>query len=160
MLFRSAKMTSKTDFDLIDLNAQSKTESYSSKNQTYKIDKITDTSKHIIIVFEAYKSKRNETPVFNSRESNKTTYFEFNHMLSKVVRDVTLRNEGILPKINLVGYSRGGLITLMYALDHPDMVDSLVSIGTPYFGTSAGVMREIGLMLRSEEHTSELQSQR
>ncbi len=145
-----AKMTSKTDFDLIDLNAQSKSKYYVSDDPKYKIDKIIDTSKHIIIVFEAFISAKAE-PVFNSRESNKTTYFEFNHMLSKVVRDVTLRNEGILPKINLVGYSRGGLITLMYALDHPDMVDSLVSIGTPYFGTSAGVMREIGLMLTHED---------
>lgn len=130
-----AKMTSKTDFDLIDLNKQ-RNKAYYSDAAEYKIAKITDPSKHIILVFEAYWSEDRTT--FKSSESNATTYFEFNHMLSKVVRDVTLLNDGILPKVNLVGYSRGGLINLMYALDHPDMVDSLVSIGTPYFGTTTG----------------------
>lgn len=40
------------------------------------------------------------------------------------------------PKINLVGHSRGGILNMMYALNHPDIVDTLVSIGTPYLGTS------------------------
>lgn len=40
------------------------------------------------------------------------------------------------PKINLVGHSRGGILNMMYAINHPNIVDTLVSIGTPYLGTS------------------------
>ena len=48
-------------------------------------------------------------------------------------QDITNR----IPKINLIGHSRGGITNLQYALDHPDIVDSLISIGTPYFGSNS-----------------------
>ena len=67
-------------------------------------------------------------------------------MLSKIVYDVKELNGGILPKVNLIGHSRGGLTNLQYALDHPDLVDSLISIGTPYFGTTTDVYK------RQKEH--------
>ena len=59
-------------------------------------------------------------------------------MLSKIVYDVKFLNGGELPKINLIGHSRGGLTNLQYALDHPDLVAGLYSMGTPYFGTDTG----------------------
>ncbi|MBR2322821.1 MAG: alpha/beta fold hydrolase [Clostridia bacterium] len=64
-------------------------------------------------------------------------YEEFNYMLSKIVYDVKQLNNGVLPKINLIGHSRGGITNLMYALDHPDMVASMFSIGTPFFGSDS-----------------------
>lgn len=96
------------------------------ENENTLCTTISDISKHIIIVFDAY----------NSGVSNNNVYFSFNNMLSKIVYDVKILNEGILPKVNLIGHSRGGLTNLQYALDHPDLVDSLVSIGTPYFGST------------------------
>ena len=41
----------------------------------------------------------------------------------------------IVPKINLIGHSRGGLINMMYAIDHPYLVSNLLSVGTPYVGS-------------------------
>ena len=66
---------------------------------------------------------------------NYKVYEEFNYMLSKILYDVKELNTGILPKINLIGHSRGGLINLMYALDHPKLVKSIFSLGTPFFGS-------------------------
>ena len=41
-----------------------------------------------------------------------------------------------IPRINMIGHSRGGIINMQYAIEHPDIVDSLYSIGTPYNGSS------------------------
>lgn len=120
-----AKMSTKTDFDLINITNQT---SGIYDDLIYTEEYITDVSKHIIIVFQA------TNPSF----SNNYIYFQLNKILSKVIYDVTVLNEGVLPKINLIGHSRGGLTNLQYALDHPDLVDSLISIGTPYFGTTTG----------------------
>jgi uncharacterized repeat protein (TIGR02543 family) len=95
-------------------------------NTNNLINTITDISKHIIIVYQAS----------NSSVSNNNAYYEFNNMLSKVVYDVKVLNDGILPKVNLVGHSRGGLTNMQYALDHPDLVASIVSIGSPYFAST------------------------
>ena len=89
---------------------------------------ISDVSKHIIIVFDSK----------SSGESNEVVYHEFENMLNDVIARVESLNPGNKkPKINLIGHSRGGLTNLEYALDHPEYVDSLVSIGTPYFGAPA-----------------------
>ena len=40
-----------------------------------------------------------------------------------------------IPRINMIGHSRGGIINMQYAIEHPDIVDSLYSIGTPYNGS-------------------------
>lgn len=97
-------------------------------------DKITDNSKHIIIVFESS----------NPNGSNNRVYQEFNHAISNIVLQVKQLNGGILPKLNLIGHSRGGLTNMQYALDHPDMVASLISIGTPYFSsTTANLFGEM-----------------
>ncbi len=123
-----AKMVSTDSFYLYDLNDSSNID-----NITYEYlqnetkTSITDTTKHIIIVFEAY-----ETDGYNYK-----VYEEFNYMLSKIVYDVKCLNGGALPKINLIGHSRGGLTNLQYALDHPDMVASMFSLGTPFFGSDS-----------------------
>ena len=36
----------------------------------------------------------------------------------------------------------GGLTNLQYALDHPDLVESIYSLGTPYLGTTMGSIHE------------------
>ncbi len=109
------------DFNLYDIT--NKTAAY---NRDTKINRITDISKHIIIVFDP----QDEYGV------NDNIYYQFNYALSKIIYDVKILNGGKLPKLNLIGHSRGGLTNLQYALDHPDLVESLVSIDTPYFSST------------------------
>ncbi len=95
------------------------------------IRQITDISKHIIIVFEATETA--------SEGDNKTVYEQFNYVLSKIIYDVKWLNNKVLPKINLIGHSRGGITNLQYALDHPHLVHSMFAIGTPFFGSSSAL---------------------
>lgn len=101
---------------------------YSRYLNSYDYDnfRITDISKPIIIVFETTRPN----------ESNNIVYEDFNFAISKAVYDIKCLNNGLLPKINLIGHSRGGLTNLQYALDHPRLVSSMFSIGTPYLGSS------------------------
>ena len=80
---------------------------------------------HTIMVFETKQT-------FNS---NDYVYSQFDYAVSKAVYDIK-QTYGKLPKINLIGHSRGGLINLLYAMDHPYMVNQIFSIGTPYTGSS------------------------
>ena len=130
-----AKMTGHNEFSLVDLkNHENKNANGTYKNDdlsqpTIKTVKLSDVSKHIIIIFEATSAGANGY--------NNETYEEFNYMLSKIVYDVKYLS-GKLPKINLIGHSRGGITNLQYALDHPDLVAGVFSMGTPYFGTDTG----------------------
>ena len=129
-----AAMTDYRSFCLYDLTGKT---SYAKETE---ITKITDISKHIIVIFDAGSTKK----IIFSRESNDNVYYQFNYMLSRIVYDVKKLNNNKLPKINLIGHSRGGITNLQYALDHPDLVSSLISIGTPYFGSStASVFGEL-----------------
>jgi len=115
------------NFYLIDITEQ--TGQYDYRND--RVTQIDSTSRHIVIVFQAH----------NPLGSNDDVYCQFNFMLSRIIYDVARQNPGnALPKVNLIGHSRGGLTNLRFALDHPDLVDSLISIGTPYFGTNLGVL--------------------
>lgn len=132
-----AKMTNSNEFKLGSLSSM-----FNEYTITSSINSITDASNHIIIVFEASDLTKEEAEQKNYIESvtngyNYQVYEEFNYMLSKIVYDVKSLNNNRLPKINLIGHSRGGIINLMYALDHPDMVASMFSIGTPFFGSDS-----------------------
>ena len=100
-----------------------------------EIENITDNTKHSIVIFEGD----------NTGQSNDYIYTQFNIMASKVVLDLqALDANNELPRVNLIGHSRGGLTNLQYALDHPDLVDSIFSLGTPYLGsTSASIDNHI-----------------
>ena len=102
-------------------------DNYSIQGKT-AIGNITDNSKHSVVIFEAA----------NSGQSNDYIYTQFNIMASKVILDLqalSVNNE--LPRVNLIGHSRGGLTNLQFVLDHPDLVDSVFSLGTPYLGSSS-----------------------
>ena len=131
-------METSFSFKLYDLNNPQNT-SGNKYTKTQTITKITDISKHIIIVFES------SIPA----GYNYQVYEEFNYMLSKIVYDVKLLNGGYLPKINLIGHSRGGLTNLEYVLDHPLMIGSVFSIGTPYFGSDTA-STSIGEIIANE----------
>lgn len=120
-----ARMNGFNSFNLFDITNQRGV--YTTSNV---VSAVTDTTKHIVLVFDPYAPDC----------SNDNVYYQLNYMLSRVIYDVKTLSAGILPKVNLIGHSRGGITNLQYALDHPDIVDSLISIGTPYFGTSTGLL--------------------
>lgn len=50
--------------------------------------------------------------------------------LAEEVRDLeSLRRQLGIPKFSLIGYSYLGLMTVLYALEHPDRVDGIVQLG-------------------------------
>ena len=89
-------------------------------------DYVENNAYHNILLFE----------IEEAHSSNEYTYDLFDKTVSKVVLNIKKENDDILPKINLIGHSRGGIINLLYALDHPDMINQIFSIGTPYVGSS------------------------
>lgn len=97
------------------------------ENYGETVANINSVSKHIIIVFDSS----------NSTKSHDTVYAEFQYMLNDIIARVKELNPGKQsPKVNLIGHSRGGITNLQYALDYPQNVDSMISIGTPYFGSA------------------------
>lgn len=118
---------SDTEFGLFDIsgNKQQFSQYIAEENYT-KIKQITDISKHIVVVFQAN----------DAGKSHNNIYYQFNYIISNIVNDVKVLNGGILPKLNLIAHSRGGITNMQYALDHPDIVASLISMGTPYFGST------------------------
>lgn len=123
-----AKFSSVDSFVLWQLDNKN----YESEN---KRTSIIDNTKHSIVIFDGY----------NTSQSNDYIYTQFNIMASKVILDLqALDANNELPRVNLIGHSRGGLTNLQYALDHPDLVDSIFSLGTPYLGsTSASIDKYI-----------------
>ena len=93
----------------------------------YSYTAIFDWTKKNIFVFNGYRTG----------VENDYIYTQFNYALSRVVYDYKMA-KGMLPQINLIGHSRGGLTNMQYALDHPDLINSMYSFDTPYLGTSTG----------------------
>ena len=108
---------------------------------------ITDISRHSIVIFEA----------FSSGGINDEVYTEFNYAISRIVHDIRVVNDGLLPKMNLIGHSRGGITNMQYALDHPDLVHSIYSLGTPYTGSTSASLDRIwfGSMFSGSPEASE-----
>lgn len=92
------------------------------------IKELTDISNHIIVVFEAVKPW----------EGNDYIYDQLNLVLDKLIYNIKVLSNGILPRINLIGHSRGGITNMQYVLDHPDLVASVFSMGAPYEGSKLG----------------------
>ncbi|MCR5232028.1 MAG: leucine-rich repeat protein, partial [Acholeplasmatales bacterium] len=99
-----------------------------------------DTNKPAILVFNGV----------NTGYRHEYIYTQFNYAVSKVVYEYKMANNGLLPKLNLIGHSRGGLTNMQYALDHPDMVASLFSFGTPYLGTTTAELDYNNLSIGNE----------
>ena len=95
-----------------------------------KIDTIVDASKHIVLIYNGF----NDT---KAPFTNEEVYAPFEVALDTVLANLS-EVLGGTPQVNLVGHSRGGLVNLLYALDHPRVVRNLISIGTPYWGSTWG----------------------
>lgn len=104
---------------------ESETENYEIGAEAY--------GKHIVVVFNRKPGSGND--------SNNNLYFQFNYMLSSILYKLKqLDPSHRIPKVNLIGHSRGGLTNMQYALDHPDIVANLISIGTPYEGSTSATL--------------------
>lgn len=125
-----AKMQSLDTFKLFDLSNPNNLDDlvYTYDNEAVTVSKLTSNSSHIIVVFEAYQDVK--------AGYNNQVYEELNYVISKLAYDIKCLNDGALPKLNLIGHSRGGITNLQYALDHPDLVDSMFGLGTPYLGST------------------------
>ena len=118
-----------------------------SKNATIvetKLAKIENSPRHTVIIFSSSMSN----------EVNDKVYYDFNYVASVVIKQLKDYDpEHKLPRVNLIGHSRGGLTNLQFALDHPDLVDSMYSLGTPYLGTTMAsvhkMLNEKGLFAES-----------
>lgn len=67
--------------------------------------------------------------------SDDTCYAHFKNAVNRLVVDIASKQHGYLPKLNLIGHSRGGLINLLYAHEFSQIVNNLISLGTPYCGS-------------------------
>ncbi len=122
-----ARFDGLTDFDLFICPQYATSKTVYEISSLSEVSVIPSISNHIIVVFETDRSGY----------SNAIEYDQFHLMADKIIYDVKALNNNILPKVNLIGHSRGGLINLMYALDHPMLVDSMFSLGTPYISSNS-----------------------
>ena len=98
-------------------------EGYDSSNKKSYTDLAFD--KHTVIVPDIY-----------TYSSLKEVYDSFHTIVDKVVEQfVNYSDDGHLPKLNLIGHSMGGIINMIYTIEHPKNVSSLISLGTPYNGS-------------------------
>ncbi len=101
--------------------------------QTERLD---DVSKHIILIYES--------SIANA--SNNDVYNEFEYVLDTISMQYKSLT-GVLPVLNLVGHSRGGVTNIMYATEHPYNVSSMYSLGTPFNGSALGGIDAVLKML-------------
>ena len=124
--------------DIYDFNIYDLTEQTNSAYVNDNFNNYTFTAKDIENLFDNFNSNNHLLVLFETSincDSNDNVYFQFNYLLSRIAKQYK-EKMNVLPKYNLIGHSRGGLTNLQYALDHPDMVDNLISVGTPYNGST------------------------
>ena len=124
--------------ELYKINIYDLTEQTNSAYVNDNFNNYTFTAKDIENLFDNFNSNNHLLVLFETSincDSNDNVYFQFNYLLSRIAKQYKAKMN-VLPKYNLIGHSRGGITNLQYALDHPDMVDNLISVGTPYNGSA------------------------
>lgn len=107
---------------------------------------ITDISNHIVILFDPA----------DSTGSNNQIYEQLDYVVDKIVYDVKVLNGGILPKVNFIAHSRGAITSMQYALEHPFLVDSLITVGGALEGSTLGLFPEaLNLVKMSADRSNE-----
>src|SRR2546422_2930863 len=99
------------------------------------------------------------------RRPPRSTLFPYTTLFRSHVVDLeALRGHWGLDRLTVIGYSWGGLLALLYALEHPDRIArlALVSSAPVTAAWRDEFERRFAARMaqpwRSEEHTSELQS--
>lgn len=85
-----------------------------------------DIQTHIILIYNG------ELGSSSNIVTNDECYNLFEESLNTILSGISLLQEDTLPKINLIGHSRGGLVNLQYAINHKEIINNLISLGTPY----------------------------
>lgn len=85
----------------------------------------------MVFIYDGYLGNESD----NENTLNGVFYNRFKNALNVVLAGIAEKQCGYLPKINLIGHSRGGIINLLYAHDYPEIVSNLISLGTPYMGS-------------------------
>lgn len=96
-----------------------------------------DNGSHKIYNFD-FNNESQYSKISSSSSDEYNTYDEYVKLVDKLVfsyLDCLPEDEFLIPRINLIGHSRGGILNMQYAIEHPNLVDSLFSIGTPYNGS-------------------------
>ena len=115
----------------VDLIQGANGKAYSGNASALSLSQL-DPTKHLIVIYDAE---------CMASASNKEDFYAFAKMLLNIVYTLKDKSDGIYPKINLIGHSRGGLTNLAFAMAYPELVSSLTSIGTPYFGSNFGKIK-------------------
>ena len=71
----------------------------------------------------------------NVAKTNQEIYENFKEALNCLLTDIANNQYGYISKVNLIGHSRGGLINMLYSIDYSEIVNNLISLGTPYMGS-------------------------
>ena len=98
---------------------------YSEYSKTSISENDIDFSSHTIIV-----------PEYSSWKTFPECYNAFDKSIDKISYLYKQKHSGVLPKLNLIGHSMGGIVNMRYAINHPKNVDTLFSLGTPYNGSA------------------------
>ena len=86
-------------------------------------------NKHIVLIYDG--AGGIET---NNAENDLVASY-FSKSLDSVLAKFVVFHQGNLPRINLIGHSRGGILNLYYAYKRKNIVDNFITIGTPYTGS-------------------------
>ena len=86
-------------------------------------------NKHVVLIYQD-SERINKGQITNSEAAS-----YFCDSLDSVLSKISVFYQGNLPKINLIGHSRGGILNLYYAFKRQKMVDNFITIGTPLNGS-------------------------
>lgn len=89
-----------------------------------------DFSKPLFLIYQGL----DDASTIERYKSNYTLYWHFAQALDAFLYSY-YEAFGTVPKVNLIGHSRGGLVNMIYAINHPSLVASFMSVGTPYLGS-------------------------
>jgi uncharacterized repeat protein (TIGR02543 family) len=102
-------------------------EALSDKDYSLFSSKVSDMTKHNIILFDSH----------NASQYHNFVYNELNIILTQISYDY-LMTIGQVPKVSMISHSTGGKWNMMWANRHPLNVDKLLAIAAPFNGTALG----------------------
>ncbi len=120
-----AKMVKDTESNLLNFKLFELPEGDYSKQMEIETLSQGDMSKHLIVIFADS----------DNMQGNDSAYEELDFLIDSLFYDLQVLGVDE-PRMNLVGHSRGGILNMMYAIEHPYNVAGLFSIGTPYNGST------------------------
>lgn len=124
---RTVDETAETINDGLEISLSKQEKNAYGRNSIVAALTENEVSKHIILIFEAV----------SPNDSNDYVYAQLEYILDTISYQY-LQLANVLPTYNLVGFSRGGITNMQYALAHPYNVATIYSMGAPYNGSAFG----------------------